>query len=136
MLAVDLFSGAGGMSLGAIAAGCRVALAVEIETNAARTYQLNHPGTTVLNVDICAYRPRKRMAGEKGEPTMIFGGPPCQGFSTSNQRTRNTLNPTNWLFEEYFRVAKILRPDWIVIENVRGLLETVGADRKLTHLDR
>lgn len=60
------------------------------------------------------------------EPIVLFGGPPCQGFSTSNQKTRNITNDKNWLFLEYLRVAKELSPEWIVFENVKGLKETEG----------
>lgn len=55
---------------------------------------------------------------------ILFGGPPCQGFSTSNQKTRNRMNPQNWLFYEFLRFAKSLQPNWIVIENVKGMAET------------
>jgi DNA (cytosine-5)-methyltransferase 1 len=55
---------------------------------------------------------------------VIFGGPPCQGFSTSNQRTRSKKNPSNWLFTQYLRIVKETRPDWVVFENVKGILET------------
>jgi DNA (cytosine-5)-methyltransferase 1 len=58
------------------------------------------------------------------EGLVLFGGPPCQGFSLSNQKTRNKSNENNWLFEEYIRLAKICKPDWIVLENVSGLLLT------------
>ena len=49
---------------------------------------------------------------------------PCQGFSTSNQRTRSSQNKNNWLFKEFVRVAKTVKPDWIVFENVKEILET------------
>ena len=54
----------------------------------------------------------------------MFGGPPCQGFSTSNQRTRTETNPQNWLFLQYIRVVKLLQPEWIVFENVIGITQT------------
>lgn len=57
---------------------------------------------------------------------VVFGGPPCQGFSTSNQRTRSSENENNWLFKEFVRVVDLYRPDWFVFENVKGILETEG----------
>ena len=65
-------------------------------------------------------------AKPSGIKTIVFGGPPCQGFSTSNQRTRNSENPDNWLYLEMIRVAKIWEPDWIVMENVKGIRDTLG----------
>jgi len=59
---------------------------------------------------------------------ILFGGPPCQGFSTSNQRTRNKENQNNWLFLEFFRISDIVKPDWIVIENVAGITHTANGD--------
>jgi DNA (cytosine-5)-methyltransferase 1 len=61
---------------------------------------------------------------DKKKQKIIFGGPPCQGFSTSNQKNRDMDNPNNWLYKEYVRLVSEVRPDWIVFENVKGLLET------------
>jgi DNA (cytosine-5)-methyltransferase 1 len=121
MIGVDIFSGVGGMSIGAIAAGIDVRLAIELDSNVALTYVSNHPNTTLENKDI---REVKEINVYNNSDTILFGGPPCQGFSRSNLKTRNIKNQNNWLFEEFIRVAKIWRPDWIVIENVKGLLET------------
>lgn len=57
---------------------------------------------------------------------VLFGGPPCQGFSYSNPRHRKRSNPKNWLYEEFLRIAGILHPNWIVLENVRGFKDTAG----------
>ena len=57
---------------------------------------------------------------------IVFGGPPCQGFSTSNQKTRTKGNPQNWLFTQYIRVVKLLQPEWIVFENVIGITQTAN----------
>ncbi len=121
-IGVDLFAGAGGMSLGASMAGVDVRLAVEIDANAAATYKHNHPGTRLIIDDISNVKSID--VPKRGKNSVLFGGPPCQGFSTSNQRTRNTENPTNWLFKEFARIASIWKPDWVVFENVRGIVET------------
>lgn len=124
MIGVDLFSGAGGMSLGATLAGIDVRFAIEMDCNAAATCALNHPHTTIINKDISKIK-EVDIPSKKGG-TILFGGPPCQGFSTSNQRTRNIVNRDNWLFLEFMRIAKMLKPDWIILENVRGLAETAN----------
>jgi DNA (cytosine-5)-methyltransferase 1 len=119
---VDLFAGAGGMSLGAQLAGIDVRLAVEIDPYAAATYKQNHPHTQVIVGDVSKIRDIN--VSKKGKESVLFGGPPCQGFSTSNQRTRSRDNPSNWLFKEFVRCARLWKPDWVVFENVRGIVET------------
>jgi DNA (cytosine-5)-methyltransferase 1 len=118
---IDLFSGAGGMSVGAIRAGVDVKLAVEVDKFAALTFKANHPATNLFNDDIRKFQP---IRAKDNSIKILFGGPPCQGFSTSNQKTRNKINPTNWLFKEYLRVVKSLAPDWVIVENVKGIIET------------
>lgn len=123
MYAIDLFAGAGGMSAGAAEAGINVGYAVEIDKYAAETYQHNHPGTILLQEDVRSISVDSfSIASNKAD--IVFGGPPCQGFSTSNQKTRTSRNPNNWLFNEYFRIVEEIEPSWVVFENVKGLLET------------
>ncbi len=123
MIGIDLFAGAGGMSLGAEMAGTDVQIVIESDPYAAQTYTQNFtPKYDVFNSDIRHYK--KQPLHIKGKPLVVFGGPPCQGFSTSNQRTRGKDNPENWLFREYIRVLKMYKPDWFVFENVSGILET------------
>lgn len=125
MIGIDLFAGAGGMSLGASDAGIDVKFAVEIDRHAARTYALNHPSTALVNDDI-----RKVSKSQLREwfrfqrDLVVFGGPPCQGFSWSNARTRNTQNNSNWLFKEFLRVVRTVEPAWVVFENVQGIVDT------------
>jgi DNA (cytosine-5)-methyltransferase 1 len=121
MVGIDLFAGAGGLSLGAQYAGVTVTHAVESNTPAVQTYRRNHPSTVMIHADIRCVDPPKN---PKSAPLVLFGGPPCRGFSTSNQRTRSEDNSQNWLFQEFFRFAACLHPDWIVLENVKGLRET------------
>lgn len=125
-IGIDLFAGAGGMSVGAIAAGIDVRVAVEIDYSACVTYRANHPNTLVLNQDIRKVKINGSCRASKNNIKIIFGGPPCQGFSTSNQKTRNRDNLNNWLFKEYLRLIKEQTPDWVIVENVKGLLETEG----------
>ena len=97
--------------------------AVEKCPMAAATYRRNFPETPIFVGDIRNLNSVPRPSGDTR--TIVFGGPPCQGFSTSNQRTRSASNPANWMFEQFIRVARIWEPDWIVIENVRGIVETL-----------
>lgn len=120
MIGVEIFSGPGGMSLGATMAGVDVRLAVEKDPYAAETYAKNHKNTTVVVDDIKNIN--EFIFEKQNQQVILFGGPPCQGYSNSNQKTRSKENPKNWLFEEFIRCAGLLRPDWIVIENVKGLV--------------
>lgn len=122
MIGVDLFSGAGGLSLGAELAGINVQFAIEADPHAALTYRHNFSKTKMVVTDI--RRVKKTWVGKQKEQTILFGGPPCQGFSTSNQRTRSAKNPSNWLFKEFVRMVKLYQPDWVLIENVKGIIET------------
>ena len=110
------------MSLGAQMAGIDVLFAVENDKHAAETYAHNHPGTHIFLDDI---RNLKNLDIPcDGRQKILFGGPPCQGFSTSNQRTRSKANPKNWLFKEFIRIVALWEPEWVVFENVRGIIET------------
>lgn len=124
IVGIDLFSGAGGMTLGAEQAGIEVIYAVEHCPHAAATYKINFPTIPMHVGDIRDVS--KLPSKPKGAQTVLFGGPPCQGFSTSNQRTRNAQNPNNWLFEEFIRLVRHWKPDNVVMENVKGITETNG----------
>lgn len=120
MIGIEVFSGPGGMSFGAKLAGIDVKMAVEKDYYAAQTYSKNHRGTTVVIDDIINI---KEFVFEKGNnQVVLFGGPPCQGYSNSNQKNKSKDNPKNWLFKEFIRCTNLIKPDWIVIENVKGLL--------------
>lgn len=125
MIGIDLFSGAGGMSLGAKLAGLDVQIVVEEAPYAADTYLHNFsPKLGLYRGDIRGFK--KIEVDSQGGCTVVFGGPPCQGFSTSNQKNRNKENSDNWLFQEFIRVIREYMPDWVVFENVKGILETEG----------
>lgn len=125
MIGIDLFAGAGGMSLGASDAGIDVRFAVEMDRHAARTYALNHPTTALVNDDIRKVSNSKLKEWSRLQRELVvFGGPPCQGFSWSNARTRNTQNDSNWLLQEFLRVVRRVEPAWVVFENVQGIVDT------------
>lgn len=124
LVAIDLFCGAGGLSIGFEQAGFRVVLAVEQDAHAAKTYMLNHPRTDVVTADIRGLDPAEcleRAGVSAGELTALIGGPPCQGFSESNRRTRTLENPKNYLYRDFLRFVRVMYPEWVIIENVAGL---------------
>lgn len=122
VLGVDVFSGAGGLSLGAKMAGVDVRYAIEIWDSAANTYRRNSPSANVINKDIQTIDPLVEMPECGDGVFVIMGGPPCQGFSMSNQRGRTMDNPKNQLFHQFVRFVDELRPDWFVFENVNGIV--------------
>lgn len=113
------------MSVGAAWAGVETVLAIDSDLHAANTYKANHPNTDFICDDIRNVQDfgHFRPAGE----CVLFGGPPCQGFSTSNQRTRSKSNSGNWLFQEFLRAVRQIEPEWVIFENVRGITETENA---------
>jgi DNA (cytosine-5)-methyltransferase 1 len=116
--AVDLFSGAGGLSLGAQNAGFEIIVAVEKDKDFALTFKKNHPTSTVISDDIRNIDTQTINI----KPFIICGGPPCQGFSTSNTQTRNLKNDNNFLFKEFVRFVRELSPEWFLFENVEGIV--------------
>ena len=121
MIGIDLFAGSGGLSVGAQQAGINVQYAIENNTYAAMTYSQNHKNVNLIPLDI---RLVKKLKLQRKEPLIVFGGPPCQGFSTSNRKTRKKDNESNWLFEEFLRIVKLCKSEWVLIENVKGLTDT------------
>ena len=117
---IDLFSGAGGLSLGAEMAGIGVEFGVEINKYAAESFAANHEASEVLTGDIQNIDP-KNLGYKEGEVFVIMGGPPCQGFSMSNTMSRNMENDKNFLYLQFVRFVRELKPKWFVLENVWGL---------------
>lgn len=124
MIGIDLFAGAGGMSLGAEMAGVVTKIAVEMHHAAFDTYRHNHPECIVLQMGV--EHMQNLSIPFPSDDLIVFGGPPCQGFSTSNQRTRSANNKKNWMFQAFIAFVKRTKPAWVVFENVRGILETEG----------
>ncbi|SEE59074.1 DNA (cytosine-5)-methyltransferase 1 [Tenacibaculum sp. MAR_2010_89] len=114
--AIDIFSGAGGLSIGAEMAGIQIHTAIENNKHAAETFKHNHPSTKVICNDITKVKSKELPKN----PFILFGGPPCQGFSISNTKTRNTDNKNNSLFFEFIRLVDETKPKWFVFENVEG----------------
>ena len=130
LVAVDLFAGAGGFSLGALLAGLRVVAAVEKDKDACRTYRANlvdtiTDGPKLFEEDILKVTPERLMdeAGlVPGACDILIGGPPCQGFSTHRLKGAGVDDPRNRLLLRYFEFVTALRPKFFLVENVPGLL--------------
>ena len=121
---VDLFAGAGGLSCGLEMAGFKPVLANEIIPQYASTYKNNHPDTIVVVEDIrklCEREFLLKNGIEIDSIDLLAGGPPCQGFSV-NAPIRSLDDPRNHLFKDFLRIAALLRPRGILIENVPGIV--------------
>lgn len=115
---LDLFCGAGGLSLGFERAGFSVVKAIDFDKWAIETYNYNR-GKKVGEVrDVTTID--QDYIKNIGKVDGIIGGPPCQGFSTSGQRLID--DNRNKLYREYFRILEQVSPKFFVIENVTGLL--------------
>ena len=128
-LAVDLFAGAGGMSLGFEQAGFDVCAAVEIDPVHCAVHKFNFPNTAVLaaSVQKVSGADIRESAGLGDSPIdCVFGGPPCQGFSLIGQRVFD--DPRNRLVLDFVRIVRELDARTFVFENVKGL--TVGKHRQ------
>lgn len=124
LTALELFAGAGGMSLGLEKAGFRVLYANDINGDALKTYRHNFPNVIVQQGDITKIDPhdvKKKLKIKKVD--LIVAGTPCQGFSTSGRRNPN--DPRNKLFKQVLKFLKVFKPKIFVMENVNGLL-TMG----------
>lgn len=120
--AVDLFCGAGGLSLGLCRAGVDVKVAVDIDKYACETYKLNHPETKVILGDLTTDETKNEIFNsvEGVNVDLICGGPPCQGFSNAGLRMID--DPRNLLFKEFVTIVEKKKPKVFIMENVEGLL--------------
>ncbi|CDX40022.1 Cytosine-specific methyltransferase [Mesorhizobium sp. ORS 3359] len=129
-VAVDLFAGAGGFSLGATLAGADIAAAIENNRYAAQSYRRNlvNQGQTrallfeddILKLDHQTFMTQVGLA--PGDCDLMLGGPPCQGFSAHRLRDAGVGDPRNRLLLRYFEYVRALRPSFFLVENVPGLL--------------
>jgi DNA (cytosine-5)-methyltransferase 1 len=124
-IGIDLFAGAGGLSLGFEQAGFDVAAAVEIDPIHAAAHAFNFPNCAVIpkSVERLSGTDIREAAGiGDAKVTVVFGGAPCQGFSLIGQRAME--DPRNRLVRDFVRLVAELDADYFVFENVKGI--TVG----------
>jgi DNA (cytosine-5)-methyltransferase 1 len=118
---IDLFSGAGGMSCGLEMAGFNCLLGIDFDKYSLETFQANHPHSQTILGDLREIT-TESIQDIIGNQTidLICGGPPCQGFSTIG--TNNQKDHRNFLFFEFLRMVETFKPNFIILENVTGLL--------------
>ncbi|WP_215795583.1 DNA cytosine methyltransferase [Rathayibacter toxicus] len=129
-LAVDLFAGAGGLSLGLEQAGYEIAAAVEYAPIHAAVHEFNFPQGKTFCADvskISGAEIRERSEIGDREIHLVAGGPPCQGISMIGRRAID--DPRNALLKEFVRIVLELKPRYFLMENVAGLI--VGSHRQL-----
>jgi len=126
---VDLFSGVGGLSLGAARAGFKVAASVELDPIASKSHALNFPTTKHLERDVAKLTGADLLEAaslKAGGLSGLIGGPPCQGFSLIGRRERT--DPRNELFGQFFRLVAETLPAFYLAENVPGILAENSKD--------
>ena len=118
---IDLFSGCGGLSHGFEQAGFECILGIDYDQPALDTFAYNHPHAQAIKLDLSSEESIQRIVKEVGEKNidLIVAGPPCQGFSLTG--TRNENDKRNTLFYSVFKLAAIVKPKYIIIENVPGI---------------
>jgi DNA (cytosine-5)-methyltransferase 1 len=130
LTAIDLFAGAGGLSLAALKLGLQVRAAVENDVHACKTYRKNinerlRNQVELAVCDISDIRWKEllqKAALEAGECDILLGGPPCQGFSTHRINGSGVDDPRNDLLLHYFAGMKVIKPKTFLVENVTGIL--------------
>ncbi|MCA9144974.1 MAG: DNA cytosine methyltransferase [Planctomycetaceae bacterium] len=123
LTAIDLFCGAGGLSQGFMEAGFEILAANDFDSNAAKTFKLNHPSSRFYDgpiQDISTDAMLEAAGLSSGELDVLIGGPPCQAFSVYNHR-RGMHDKRSGLFREYLRMVEGLMPRMVVMENVTGI---------------
>jgi DNA (cytosine-5)-methyltransferase 1 len=131
--AVSLFSGAGGFCEGVRLAGFKVVCAVEMDGYAIRTHSANFPKVPMFRGDVTRFLvdvqpgvPSKREL-IVGGVDLVYGGPPCQGFSQIGPR--DLKDPRNLLYLEFARVLKVLKPKAFIMENVPNMVAMKNSRR-------
>lgn len=121
---VDLFAGAGGLSLGFMQTQkFEIKVAFENNPNMQETYRLNHPKVDVRG-DVCG-ADYKELEKQYGKIDVVIGGPPCQGFSNANRQRNHAISQNNMLVKQYIRAIVELQPKAFVMENVSMLKSDV-----------
>ncbi|MGX9818183.1 DNA cytosine methyltransferase [Lactococcus lactis] len=142
--AIDLFCGAGGFSEGILQAGFDIIFSSDRSPMVKETYMNRHEQLGIKQnkdtfFELCDIRDLKAeyifekinnlkygKIFKKGEIDVIFGGPPCQGFSRLGKR--DSKDPRNMLFHEYLRIIRDVQPKYVVMENVTGILDMMMLD--------
>lgn len=120
---IDVFSGVGGLSLGAARAGFTVKCSIELDQHAAAGHRSNFISTKHIEQDVATLSGAallNMLDLKNGQLAGIIGGPPCQGFSAIGRN--DVADPRNNLFGDFFRIVSEVRPKFFLAENVPGIL--------------
>lgn len=131
---IDLFSGAGGLSLGFKRAGFKIVAAVELNPLPAETYRKNFRRARMFEQDIASVRGSKLLdvaASRGAEETIVIGGPPCQPYSLANKQNNGEDHPYASSVTHYGRLVREIRPSAFLFENVTSFKHLEGWDRFL-----
>lgn len=144
---IDLFAGCGGLSLGLSKAGWKGVFAIEKNEDAFKTFSHNFNKKKSLKFDWPEWLPKHAISTNqllndyksellalRGEIDLIAGGPPCQGFSFAGRRKPD--DPRNKLKDEYLEIVDIIRPKFLVFENVKGFTAKFKGSEKPTHSEQ
>ena len=126
--AISLFSGMGGDSLGIINAGLNLIAYSEISSVYRESHDLNFPNCDLIGNGDITKTDDSEFLKYKGKCDLIFAGFPCQGFSNAGKKDKD--DPRNTLFKEFLRATKLIKPRYIIGENVKGLLTKQTTDKQ------
>jgi DNA (cytosine-5)-methyltransferase 1 len=127
--AISLFSGMGGDSLGIVKAGLNLVAYSEWEKEMKETHELNFPDTKLLGEGDITKTNDNEFLQYKDKVNLIFAGFPCQGFSHAGKKLPD--DPRNTLFREFLRSTRLIKPKYIIGENVKGLISRKNVDGDL-----
>jgi DNA (cytosine-5)-methyltransferase 1 len=130
---ISLFSGAMGLDLGLEAAGLQARVAVEMNPMAAGTIRRNRPTLPLFDrpIETVGTEEILEAAGlQVGEALVVSAGPSCQSFSTAGRR-QSVAEPRGMLFQHFLRVVREAKPQFFVMENVRGIMSSAIVHRPL-----
>ncbi|HIC4054000.1 TPA: DNA cytosine methyltransferase, partial [Salmonella enterica] len=122
MKAIDLFCGAGGLTVGLKMAGFDVISAIEKEAIVSETYNFNHPDVNLITEDIRVVSPvelMRKLKIQQGELDLLAGCPPCQGFSSlrTKNKTAAVFDERNELIFNFLEFVKVFLPKVVMVEN-------------------
>ena len=129
MKAISLFSGMGGDSLAIVNSGFELVAYSEWEKEMINTHKLNFPDTILLGNGDISETSDDELSEYRDIVDLIFAGFPCQGFSHAGKKLPD--DPRNTLFREFLRTTKLIKPKYIIGENVKGLLSRKNVDGNL-----
>jgi len=132
---VDLFSGCGGFSQGFEAAGFKVVAANEFWEPAQETYTYNHKEVKFIKGDVTLKETKEQLYAAVGDQkiNVIIGGPPCQAYSAAGNR--NPDDPRGQLYLDFAEIIDHLKPDFFIMENVKGLTHMKHVKPNLTPIE-